>query len=92
MCPVNTFRALEQMKTGKEGKMSQLCRRKDGSLLTGRLLYKNLEIYLKGKPDYLGGKVTSHSFSAGLATAMARLGYGEEDIKAMGRWKSDFYM
>ena len=53
------------------------------------MLNKYLEIYLKGKADYLGGKVTSHSFRAGLATARARLGYEEEDIKAMGRWKSD---
>ena len=92
MCPVNAFRALEQMKSRKVGQMSPLCRRKDGSLLTGRILNKLLEEHLRGKADYLGGKVSSHSFRAGLATALARLGYEEEAIKAMGRWKSDAYM
>ena len=39
----------------------------------------------------MGGKLSSHSFRAGLATALVQLGVGEEEIKAMGRWKSEAF-
>ena len=64
---------------------------KNGSLLTGRILNQYLKKFLAEKTDYLGGKLSSHSFQAGLATALAQLGVGEEEIKAMGRWKSEAF-
>ena len=33
-------------------------------------------------------KVTSHSFRAGLASLMGKLGYSDDDIMAVGRWSS----
>ena len=79
------------MRSGKEGRLSPLCRRKDGSLLTGRTLNQYLKKFLADKADYLVGKLSSHSFRAGLATALAWLGVGEEEIKDMGRWKSEAF-
>ena len=53
----------------------------DGSLLTGRKINKILWSYLKGKAGYLGGKISRHSFRAGLATAMTRAGCDEAVVK-----------
>ena len=39
----------------------------------------------------MGGKLSSHTFQAAIATALARLGVGEEDIKALVRWKSEAF-
>ena len=36
--------------------------------------------------------MTSHSFRAGVATTMARLGYGEEMIQLQGCWVSQAYL
>ena len=41
--------------------------------------------------DNWGGKLSSHSFKADLATALARAGVEEAQIKLMGRWKSGAY-
>ena len=66
---------------------------KNGSLLTGRILKQYLKKFLAEKTDYLGGKLSSHSFLADLATTLAQLGVGGwgGEIKAMGRWKSEAF-
>ena len=38
-----------------------------------------------------GEAVLSHSFRAGLATSLARVGASEEEIKRQGRWTSESY-
>ena len=91
MCPVAAVKELKQMRSGKEGRLGPLCRRKDGSLLTGRILSQYLKKFLAAKADYLGGKLSSHSFWAGLAAALAWLGVGVKEIKAIGRWKSEAF-
>ena len=60
-------------------------------MLTGRMINNLLKSYLEEKAVYLGGKISSHSFRAGLVTAMARAGCDEAVIKQMGRWKSEAY-
>ena len=37
------------------------------------------------------GKISSHSFRAGLASLMAQAGYKDETIMAVGRWSSDAF-
>ena len=91
MCPITAIKALKQMRLGKEGRLGPLCRRKDNSPLTGRILNKYLKRFLAEKADYLGWKLSSHSFRAGLATALRLLVVWEEEIKAKGRWKSDTF-
>ena len=59
---------------------------------TGAAFNKDLKELLKGDIDYSRGKITSHSFRAGLATEMGRLGYKDEEIKAVGRWSSEAYL
>ena len=36
--------------------------------------------------------VSSHSFRSGLATAMARHGYSDEEIQRQGRWASAAFL
>ena len=59
---------------------------------TGSSFNKDLKHLLKDHVDYSKGKITSHSFRAGLATEMGRLGYKDEEIKAVGRWSSEAYL
>ena len=59
---------------------------------TGRAFNADLKHLLAGQVDYSGGKVTSHSFRAGLATEMARVGYSDADIMTIGRWHSSAYL
>ena len=59
---------------------------------TGAAFNKDLRELLKGVVDYDKGKITSHSFRAGLATEMGRLGYKDDEIKSIGRWSSDAYL
>ena len=37
------------------------------------------------------GKLTGHSFRAGLATLMAQAGFEDKDIQSIGRWSSDAF-
>ena len=63
-----------------------------GCCYTGQQLNKKLE-ELTGElcSHVKGGKITSHSFRAGVASEMCRAGYSEQDILAAGRWGSDAY-
>ena len=38
------------------------------------------------------GSVTSHSFRNGVATSMSQAGYSDDEIMAMGRWRSDAFL
>ena len=46
----------------------------------------------KGVVDYEVNTISSHSFRSGLASAMARQCYSDEEIKRQGRWASDAFM
>ena len=59
---------------------------------TGNSFNKDVKNLLQNHVDYSRGKITSHSFRAGLATEMGRLGYKDEEIKAVGRWSSEAYL
>ena len=51
-----------------------------------------LKSLLKDSINYEDGKITSHSFRAGVTTAVARLGYEEELIQLQGCWLSQAYL
>ena len=59
---------------------------------TGVGFNTDLKILFRGQVDYYKGKITSHSFCAGLATEMAKLGYADQDIMNIGRWRSSAYL
>ena len=42
--------------------------------------------------DYRVGKITSHSFRAGIASLPGVIGFSEGEIKAVGRWSSRAYL
>ena len=49
---------------------------------------EDLKTLLRGKLDPLLGPLTSHSFRAGLATMMAKVGCSDKDFQLTGRWTS----
>lgn len=42
--------------------------------------------------DYSKNTILSHSFRSGMATALARAGYHEQEIQLLGRWSSQAYL
>ena len=71
---------------------SPLFRSSSGVGYTGAGFNADLKVLLRGQVDYSKGKITSHSFRAGLATEMAKLGYADQDIMNIGRWRSSAYL
>ena len=88
MCPIGAYKALVNSLGRRRSNLTPFCETADGSLVRGRWIKKLLKTILAGNACYLGGKLSSHSFRAGLATALARVGVKEAQIKMMGHWKS----
>ena len=84
MCPIGAYKALVDSLGRRRNNLTPFCETADGFLITGNLL----KTFLGGHACYLGGKLSSHSFRAGLATALAWAGVEEAQIQLMGRWKS----
>ena len=63
----------------------------DGTPLTGRKLNSVLRKIFKPHIPAGKGYVSSHSFRAGIASLMGSMGYGDEDIMAVGRWSSQCF-
>ena len=63
-----------------------------GSLSPGTAFNHDLKRFLGDMAKDMKGSVTSHSFRSGIATSMALAGYSDEEIMAMGRWKSDAFL
>ena len=67
-------------------------RLEDGSGYTAKELNSDLKALLEDEVDYSNGRVSSHSFRAGITSTMARLGYSKEMIGLQGRWRSEAYL
>ena len=63
-----------------------------GANVTPSELNSILKELLAGTITYQDGKVSSHSFRAGVSSTMAKLGYTEEEIQLQGRWTSQAYL
>ena len=59
-----------------------------GSPLTGKKFNIYLKTYLSKYLNYTKGKISSHSFRAGMASLLGTLGFTDEEIQAVGRWNS----
>ena len=57
-----------------------------GENFTGSTFNKVLKKLLSPYVDYNKGKVTSHSYRAGLATMMAKCGYSDAEIMTTGEY------
>ena len=67
-------------------------RKESGGLLTPAEFNGYLKEMLADKVSYKEGYVASHSFRAGLASVMAKLGYSDSQIQLQGRWRSESYL
>jgi hypothetical protein len=85
-CPVTAFTRW-QAASRQEAKYPVFCW-KSGSPLTGSKFNSLIKYMLAPYIDETKGKFVSHSFRIGLASMLGTLGYGDEDIKAAGRWSS----
>jgi hypothetical protein len=87
VCPVSAFEKWREM--GPVWEWGQPAFRwSSGRPLTSAQFNVVLKERLKG---YVAGAdrwFTTHSFRTGAASMMAAMGYGDEDIKSMGRWSS----
>ena len=90
MCPVKAIMKLRGKRT--EEPDLPFAKRKNGKLLTIKLFNQILKTLLKEVLMYEEGTISSHSFRAGVATAMARAGYNDADIQRVGRWESDSFL
>ena len=85
-CPV---RAFKKWRNRTETKPNEpLFMNKGNRPMTGRKLNSIIKQLLGKHVDYRKGKITSHSFRAGMALLLAEKGFEEEEIKITGRWNS----
>ena len=91
-CPVVAYKKYIASLPFLLSETSPLFRTTCGAGYTGSNFNRDLKMLLSDKIDYSKGKITSHSFRAGIATEMAKLGFKDEDIMNIGRWKSSAYL
>jgi integrase len=85
-CPVRAFK--KWMDKAERDKDKPVFMNKGKKPLTGRKLNSIIRNLLEKHIDYSKGKVSSHSFRAGMASLLAEKGFEEEEIKVAGRWNS----
>jgi len=85
-CPVKAFNRWRNLGGHRAG--TPLFRWKSGSPLTGKKFNNLIKYLLSPYIDKSKGKFVTHSFRIGLASTLGALGFGDDDIKAAGRWSS----
>ena len=93
--PVKTLRAYVDRRTKIFGLAEEmpLFLHSDGTIYSKVELNQDLAKLLSFYPELNSPKDqwSGHSFRAGLSTVLSVLGFGEQDIKAWGRWKSNAF-
>ena len=90
ICPIKAYRRWDKLRADRNPS-TPVFRMGNGRCLTGRRFNKFLKEFLGKHIDYRQGKITSHSFRAGMATLLGQIGFSDEDIMAIGRWSSDSF-
>ena len=89
ICPVKAYKkwkaATRLGRGGHLAKGSPLLRKEAGENFTGKEFNSTLKELLQEYVDYDKGKITSHSYRAGMATMMAQLGCSDDEIMASGK-------
>ena len=89
-CPIKAYKKWRDgsklIRNNKSYRSRPLVRMESGENFTGKKLNKVLKKLLSPYVDYSKGKVTSHSYRAGLATMMAKCGYSDADIMTTGEF------
>jgi len=88
ICPVRAYKKWNLMAANMDRNSPAFCW-ENGKPVTARAM----NTIIKGRLDqYIPGHgISVHSFRTGAASMMAELGYGEDDIKAVGRWSSQAF-
>ena len=89
-CPVKAVEKLRAARNEKQNEPFSI--RAKGKILTISKFNKVLQVLLKDILKYEEGTISSHSFRSGVATAMARAGYQDNEIQRVGRWRSDAFL
>ena len=92
ICPVEAYLKYKQSLGGdleQDSPVFVTCKKRG---YTGADFNRDLKQLLQGRLDYSRVKITSHSFRAGLATEMGKLGYKDDEIQSIGRWSSQAYL
>lgn len=80
MCPV---KALEDLQHGRRGGARAVFEHQDGSVLTA------YQVQCEERPEGAErAQFGTHCFRIGSTTERSRLGFGEGEIKGLGRWQS----
>lgn len=87
LCPLKALRKWLRTKVNSKQKHPAFCL-ESGKPLTGKAFNAMLKNLLAKHLKGYRRKVTSHSFRAGLASLMGKLGFSDNDIMAIGRWSS----
>ena len=92
MCPVTAMQKYRDISSLGEEPAMPVFRLPSGSCFTGAEVNKRLRQLTGFLGEHItGGVVTSHSFRAGVATEMARSGFTEDELMAVGRWSGPSY-
>jgi len=86
LCPVKAF--LSWYKLKHRDQSAPLFRFSNGTPLTGAKLNKIMAQCLDPYTDKTIGSFNTHSFRIGLASMLGALGFGDDEVKASGRWSS----
>ena len=88
LCPVKAFKKWRSHADIKKGfPVFEL----DGAAMTGNRMNKILSELLEPQIGRDKGRITTHSFRAGIATLLAEKGFDDDEIMTVGRWHSRAY-
>ena len=92
-CPISALQKYTRVVHGnKRPTQLPLMRTETGKGYSARVFNNDLRELLSPIIDYQEGPgILSHSFRAGVAYTLARLGFSEDTIGAQGRWSSSCY-
>jgi site-specific recombinase XerD len=84
LCPVAALLAYLRLRGQAPG---PLFTNSNGKGISRKFFLSQLNLCLSNTTGL--GRITSHSFRIGGATYMSQCGYSDDDIRRMGRWRSD---
>ena len=91
LCPVSAYKKWKQHSLLSDPSLPAF-RTEDGLQFTGANFNSFLRAFNQEKLPNTPGKITSHSFRAGLPSVLGSLGYSDKDIQTTGRWTSRAFL
>ena len=89
-CPVRSFLDYEKAVGTLKPKNAAFRLPKSGDAITTNRFNKTLKTMFSPFLKY--GKVSGHSFRAGISSLLGKAGFPDADIQCLGRWNSDAYL